>query len=188
MPRITKVYTRTGDDGTTGLGSGKRVPKTSPRIAAYGAVDELNAHIGVAIATNGLRQELTAPLRQVQNDLFHAGSDLCVPQEDRDRMPVPTIEQRHIDWQERVMDQLSESLKPLDNFILPGGTPAAAQLHVARTVCRRAERDVFALAASERVNLLVATYLNRLSDLLFVMARFQNTASGVADPLWDSRR
>ena len=187
MPRITKVYTRTGDDGTTGLGTGRRVPKISARIGAYGAVDELNSHVGVVLAAAGLRAELIEPLRRVQNELFHAGSDLCVPEEDRGQMPVPRIEERHVDALEHLMDQLSESLEPLANFVLPGGAPAAAQLHVARTVCRRAERDVFALAAEERVNPQIANYLNRLSDALFVMARFQNLKSGVPEPTWNSR-
>ncbi|MEX0881056.1 MAG: cob(I)yrinic acid a,c-diamide adenosyltransferase, partial [Thermoanaerobaculia bacterium] len=137
MPRITKVYTRTGDEGTTGLGGGQRVPKDSLRIAAYGTVDELNSHIGVAVAA-GVTEALAGPLAGVQNALFHLGSDLCILQEDKTRMPVPQIEQRHVDGLEALMDRLSEELPPLENFILPGGCPAAAQLHVARTVCRRA--------------------------------------------------
>lgn len=187
MPRITKVYTRTGDDGTTGLGTGRRVPKTSPRIAAYGTVDELNSQIGVALSTSGIQADLVEPLQRVQNELFHAGSDLCVPEADRAQLPVPRVEQRHIDALERLMDELSDALEPLANFILPGGMLAAAQLHVARTVCRRAEREVVALAAQEAINPLITRYLNRLSDALFVMARYQNLRSGVSEPLWDSR-
>lgn len=186
MPRITKVYTRTGDDGSTGLGTGARVPKNSPRIAAYGSVDELNSHIGVVLATNPAA-DLRDVLRRMQNELFHAGSDLCIPEADKATMPVPRIEERHITALELLMDELSEKLTPLENFILPGGSPAAAQLHVARAVCRRAERDVITLAEQEAVNPAVVKYLNRLSDALFVMARFQNVAAGVSDPLWDSR-
>ncbi len=186
MPRITKVYTRTGDDGTTGLGGGQRVPKESVRIEAYGTVDELNAQIGAALAT-GLHDALIGPLTRVQNDLFHLGSDLCMPEEDKVRTPVPGIEQRHIDELERLMDTLSEELPPLQNFILPGGSPGAAQLHVARTVCRRAERRLVALSRSERIGACAVAYLNRLSDALFVMARYENHRRGVRDPYWDSR-
>lgn len=186
MPRITKVYTRTGDDGTTGLGTGARVPKTDPRIAAYGAVDELNSLVGAALAS-GPVAELGAPLRAIQNELFHCGADLCVPEADKPRLPGPRIEPRHVAALEALMDSLSEALAPLENFILPGGHPAAAHLHVARAVCRRAERDVLQLAAREPVNPLIVHYLNRLSDALFVMARYQNQRSGVADPLWNSR-
>ena len=186
MPRLTKIYTRTGDDGTTGLGTGQRVPKTSPRIEAYGTVDELNSHIGV-ILTVGPVAELIEPLRRIQNELFHLGSDLCIPEADKAKMPVPRIEARHVDALEKLMDWCGEQLSPLENFILPGGHPAAAQMHVARTICRRAERVASALAALEPVGPQVVPYLNRLSDALFVMARFQNKLTGVDDPLWDSR-
>ena len=186
MPRITKVYTRTGDDGTTGLGSRRRVPKDSARIASYGTVDELNSHIGVAMAA-GLDRELMKALAGIQNDLFHLGSDLCIPEEDKVKMNAPKIEQRHIDALEQLMDRLSEALTPLENFVLPGGAPGAAQLHVARTVCRRAEREVIALRRTEAVGPFTVPYLNRLSDALFVMARYENKKKGIADLLWDSR-
>ncbi|MGE3181615.1 MAG: cob(I)yrinic acid a,c-diamide adenosyltransferase [Phycisphaerae bacterium] len=186
MPRITKVYTRTGDDGTTGLGDGSRVAKTSLRIAAFGTVDELSAQIGVALAS-GSNAELHGPLRKIQNELFHVGSDLCVPEAAKKSMPVPTIRDEHVHQLETLMDRLSESLAPLENFILPGGTLAAAQLHVARTVCRRAERDVIALGQEESIGPHVVHYLNRLSDALFVMARYQNKHTNVDDPVWDSR-
>ncbi len=186
MPRITKVYTRTGDDGTTGLGTGARVPKTSLRIEAYGTADELGSHVGLALAS-GVVSDLLEPLRQIQNELFHLGSDLCIPEADKAQMPVPCIQQRHVTQLEQLMDRLSERLEPLENFILPGGTPAAAALHVARAVCRRAERVAIALAAQEPIGPFVIQYLNRLSDTLFVMARYQNKLSNVADPLWDSR-
>ncbi len=186
MPRLTRIYTRTGDDGTTGLGTGTRVPKTSQRICAYGTLDELNSQLGVALAS-GLVADLLAPMRRVQNELFHAGSDLCVPEADKATMPVPKIEQRHIDGLEALIDRLNESMPALENFILPGGTLGAAQLHVARTVCRRAEREVLLLAEREPVGEHIVAYLNRLSDALFVCARYQNAKSGVADPTWDSR-
>jgi cob(I)alamin adenosyltransferase len=186
MPRITKVYTRTGDDGTTGLGGGQRVPKDSPRIEAYGTVDELNSQIGVVQAL-GVNSGIAEPLRGIQNDLFHLGSDLCILEEDKQRLSVPRIEERHVVALERLMDSLSEELSPLENFILPGGTPSAAALHVARTVCRRAERLVLALSRREPVGEWTVTYLNRLSDALFVMARHENKRRGVGDVLWNSR-
>jgi cob(I)alamin adenosyltransferase len=186
MPRITKVYTRTGDDGTTSLGSRRRVPKDSARIAAYGTVDELNSQIGAAMAA-GLDRKLMKVLAGIQNDLFHLGADLCVPEEDKGKMTLPKIEQRHIDALEQLMDRLSEALTPLENFVLPGGAPGAAQLHVARTVCRRAEREVIALRRVEAVGPFTVPYLNRLSDALFVMARYENKKRGIADLLWDSR-
>jgi cob(I)alamin adenosyltransferase len=186
MPRITKVYTRTGDDGTTGLGGGQRVRKDSRRIQAFGTVDELNSAIGVAVAL-GLCEPLRAPLAAVQNELFHLGSDLCVLEEDKAQFKVPVVEQRHVDALEELMDELSDALPPLENFVLPGGAPGAAQLHVARTVCRRAERLVIALSRKEAVNPCAVRYLNRLSDALFVMARFENLQRAVPDVLWNSR-
>jgi cob(I)alamin adenosyltransferase len=186
MPRITKVYTKTGDDGTTGLGSGRRVPKDSPRIEAYGTVDELNSYIGVAL-TAGVHEPVASALATIQNELFHLGSDLCIPEEDKKRLPAPKIEERHVLALEKLMDALSEELAPLENFILPGGSPSGATLHVARTVCRRAERRVLTLSRKERIGPYALTYLNRLSDALFVMARYENKKSGVADPLWNSR-
>lgn len=186
MPRITKVYTRTGDDGTTGLGGGQRVPKDSPRIVAYGTVDELNSALGVALAS-GLDARLENELARIQNELFHLGSDLCILEEDKARMPVPRIEPRHVTRLEQLMDELSTALTPLENFILPGGSLGAAQLHVARTVCRRAERLLLTLARVETISAETLRYLNRLSDALFVMARYENLKRGVGDVLWDSR-
>jgi len=185
MPRITRVYTRTGDDGTTALGSGERVGKDDPRIEAYGTVDELNSAIGVALAS-GLEPELEEVLARVQNELFHLGSDLCVPEESKERMPVPRIEERHVEAMEETIDRLTERLEPLANFLLPGGSPGASQLQLARTVSRRAERRVVSLAAASEINPLAQRYLNRLSDALFVMARYENHAKGVEEPLWDS--
>jgi len=186
MPRITKVYTRTGDDGTTSLGGGRRVPKDSARIDAYGTVDELNSAIGVALA-EGLDSEIAGPLGGVQNDLFHLGADLCIREEDKAQMPAPRVEQRHIDELERLMDRLSQHLSPLENFVLPGGSSGAAALHLARTICRRAERLVVSLSREEAVGPFTIAYLNRLSDALFVMARFENRRRGLPDVLWDSR-
>jgi len=186
MPRITKVYTRTGDDGTTGLGAGQRVGKDTLRIEAYGTVDELNSVLGVALAA-GLNETLAEALGAIQNELFHLGSDLCILEEDKAKMPVPGIEERHVVALEKLMDRLSEELSPLENFILPGGTPGAAQLHVARTVCRRAERIVIALGRQEPVGAWTVRYLNRLSDALFVMARHENRRRGTPDVLWNSR-
>jgi cob(I)alamin adenosyltransferase len=186
MPRITKVYTRTGDDGSTGLGGGQRVPKDSPRIEAFGTVDELNSGLGVALAL-GLVPRLVTALGPIQNELFHLGSDLCILEEDKQRFKVPTIEARHVDALEELMDELTDALPPLENFVLPGGAPGAAQLHVARCVCRRAERLVVALGRVEPIGPFAVRYLNRLSDALFVMARHENRARGVPDVLWDSR-
>jgi len=186
MPRITRVYTRTGDDGTTALGAGQRVAKDSRRVEAYGTVDEANSAIGAAMAA-GLDPVLQVELRLIQNDLFHVGSDLCVTESDKAARPVPRVEARHVERLERLIDRLSEDLPPLENFILPGGSAGAAQLHVARAVCRRAERVVVSLAREETVGDSVIVYLNRLSDALFVMARWENRQKQVPDVLWDSR-
>lgn len=186
MPRITKVYTRTGDDGTTALGGGQRLPKDAARIEAYGAVDELNSLLGAALA-QGLTAAVGEPLGRIQNDLFHLGSDLCVLEADKAATPVPRIEARHVAALEACLDGLTSELAPLQNFILPGGTPGAGWLHLARTVCRRAERRVVSLARQEPVGAFAIRYLNRLSDLLFVMARAENRGRGVTDVLWDSR-
>ena len=185
MPRITRVYTRTGDDGTTGLGVRARVRKDDARVEAYGAVDELNSALGVAFAA-GPSAPVAESLRRVQQELFHLGSDLCVPPDD-EAPPVPRIEPRHVEALERTIDRLQDELEPLANFVLPGGSPAAAALHLARTICRRAERRLVTLAAAEPVGAPALTYVNRLSDALFVMARYENLASGETDVLWDSR-
>jgi cob(I)alamin adenosyltransferase len=134
----------------------------------------------------GLDGDVAAALRPIQNDLFHVGSDLCILEEDKGRLPAPRIEARHVVALEKLMDRLSEDLSPLENFVLPGGSPGAAALHVARTVCRRAERLVLALSRQERINPDLLRYLNRLSDALFVIARFENKRRAVADVLWDS--
>lgn len=184
MPRLTKIYTKTGDEGMTGLGGGRRVPKDSPRVRAYGTVDELNSAIGVALAL-GLTERLTRELGSIQNELFDLGSDLCWPEDDERRARIPTVQPKHVERLERLIDELNDVVGPLTNFLLPGGAPGAAQLHVARTICRRAERETITLSHDEAIGELVLPYLNRLSDALFVMARFENHERGVSEPLWE---
>jgi cob(I)alamin adenosyltransferase len=186
MPRLTRLYTRKGDDGTTGLGGGQRVPKDSPRVTAYGAVDELNSAIGIALS-HGLVPRLAEILSIVQNELFHLGSDLCFLEEDKQKYKLPQIEARHVTVLERIIDELNEAVGPLENFILPGGAVGSAHLQLARTICRRAERDVIALSRLESIGEFVVAYLNRLSDALFVMGRYENKMRGVAEPLWNTK-
>jgi cob(I)alamin adenosyltransferase len=174
--RLTRIYTRTGDAGETSLGDGARVPKTDPRVVAYGTVDELNSQLGVVLAAE-LPDEVREQLARIQNDLFDLGADLSVPYADGDGKL--RIEQAQVEALEALCDRFNEDLPPLKSFVLPGGSETAARLHVARTVCRRAEID--ALRASP-VNPIVLTYLNRLSDLLFILARTAN--AGGAEPLW----
>jgi cob(I)alamin adenosyltransferase len=174
--RLTRIYTRTGDGGETSLGDGSRVPKTDPRVVAYGAVDELNAQLGVVLA-GALPAELRDPLERVQNDLFDLGADLSVPFSAGDGKL--RVEQPQVDELERLCDRFNEALAPLKSFVLPGGEPAAAALHVARTVCRRAEVETLRVSP---VNPLAPVYLNRLSDLLFILARSAN--AGRPEPLW----
>lgn len=185
MPRLTKIYTRKGDKGDTALGGGQRVPKDSLRVEAYGTVDELNSVIGVALA-GGLCERLTAVLPVIQNELFHLGSDLCFVEADKVKYALPEIAERHVLVLEGLIDEMTAVVGPLENFILPGGSLGSAQLHVARTVCRRAERIVTALVREEAIGGFVLAYLNRLSDALFVMARYENHQQGVAEPLWDT--
>jgi len=186
MPRLTTIYTRKGDEGETSLGGGQRVPKDSARVAAYGTVDELNSAIGVALA-HGLSPRLMETMPAVQNELFHLGSDLAFREEDKQTYQLPQIEERHVQNLEELIDELNEVVGPLQNFILPGGSIGAAHLHVARAICRRAERDVLTLARAEPIGPGVRPYLNRLSDLLFVMARYENQQRGIAERLWNSR-
>ena len=185
MPRLTKIYTRQGDKGLTHLSGGQRVPKNSLRVSAYGTVDELNSALGVALSF-GLCERLTSVLLEIQNELFHLGSDLSFLEEDKSKYPVPQIEARHVTKLESLIDEMTAVVGPLQNFILPGGSTGAALLHVARTICRRAERDVITLAEAESVGSQVIQYLNRLSDALFVMARYENHERGVPEPLWNS--
>jgi cob(I)alamin adenosyltransferase len=186
MPRITKVTTKTGDAGDTALATGRRVGKDHPRIEAYGTVDELSSLLGAVLAA-GLDADLVPGLLAVQNELFHLGAELATPAGDGAARPGPRIEERHVERLERWQDEIAAQLPPLANFELPGGSPAAAQLQVARAVCRRAERRVVALAAAEAVPPLAVRYLNRLSDLLFTLARGENHRQGIAQPVWDSR-
>jgi cob(I)alamin adenosyltransferase len=185
MPRLTKIYTRTGDDGLTSLGSRERVSKDSARVSAYGDVDELNSLLGVARAA-GLSSELDHLIPVIQNELFHLGSDLAYREDHDSSFQVPRIEARHVQKLEEIIDELLGEVGPLENFILPGGTLGATQLHVARAVCRRAERRVVTVAREETINSNILKYLNRLSDLLFTMARFENHQRGVDEVLWDT--
>lgn len=187
MVHINRVYTRAGDDGTTALVGGQRVPKDGLRIEAYGTVDELNSVIGVSVSS-GLHESMRDQFFVIQQVLFNLGSDLATLEADKARIALPQVERRHVEQLEQWIDAWNDALEPLRSFVLPGGGEiAAAQLHVARTVCRRAERVVIALAREEPVGAEVVPYLNRLSDLLFVAARFQVHQSGGREHLWDSR-
>jgi cob(I)alamin adenosyltransferase len=183
---MVKIYTKRGDKGETSLGGGQRVRKDTLRVQVYGTVDELNSQIGVALAT-GLCDKLMLALSVIQNELFDLGSDLCFIEEDKTKYSMPQIELAHVTRLETLIDEMSAELEPLKNFILPGGSQGSAQLHVARTVCRRAEREATTLVSQEAIGEQVLTYLNRLSDTLFVMARYQNLQQGVAEPQWRPR-
>jgi cob(I)alamin adenosyltransferase len=176
--RLSKIYTRTGDDGTTGLGDGTRVPKDHPRVEAFGTVDELNSVLGLLLA-EPLSDTWAAELTRIQHALFDLGGELCIPGRS-------VLTEDDVTGLEALLDRLNAELSPLKEFILPGGTRAAALCHLARTVCRRAERRVYALSRHEAVSPVALKYLNRLSDLLFVMARSINHAAGTADVLWQS--
>ena len=177
--RLTRIYTRAGDAGETSLGDGSRVPKTDLRIEAYGTVDELNSLLALALASSELPTEFRPWLERIQNQLFDLGADLSVPLEDeRERLRVAP---EQVEWLEQLCDLVNERLEPLKSFVLPGGGEAAARLHVARTVCRRAERAAVELAETAEINPLALAYLNRLSDLLFILAR---AASGGNELLW----
>ena len=178
--RLSKIYTKTGDDGTTGLGDGTRVAKDSVRVAAYGTVDELNSSLGIVLA-----QEIPAPIRealtQIQHDLFDLGGELCIP-------GMAMVHEADVERLEQTLDGFNADLPPLKDFILPGGGMAAACCHLARTVCRRAEREVVTLSRSEAVRPEAVRYLNRLSDLLFVLSRVLARASGHGEVLWQHER
>jgi cob(I)alamin adenosyltransferase len=189
MVNLTRIYTRTGDDGTTSLGDFSRTVKTDARLAAYADVDETNAAVGVAVTLGGLDEEVATLLRRVQNDLFDVGADLCTPLAESYETPPLRVQAPWVDELEAACDRFNEPLAKLRSFVLPGGTPGAAYLHVARTVTRRAERstwaaiEVYGTSEPGGVNPLTATYLNRLSDLLFILARVAND-DGRADVLW----
>ena len=178
---LTRIYTRLGDGGETHLGDMSRVAKTHPRIEAYGTVDELNAQLGVALTIPALPERIAGFLRRVQNDLFDVGADISVPHGgDRSRLRVLPGQ---TEWLETACDEVNAELEPLKSFVLPGGSPAAAQLHVCRTVCRRAERRT--IDCGDEVNRECVRYLNRLSDLLFILARAANEGD---EPLWEPGR
>ena len=176
--RLSKIYTRTGDDGTTGLGDGTRVAKDSLRVDAMGDVDELNSVIGLML-TETVPDILVDTLTQIQHDLFNLGGEICIPD-------YVILNQANIENLEEAIDTLNDALEPLKEFILPGGTKAAAYCHLARTVCRRAERKLITLARDEKVTAVSLKYLNRLSDLLFVLCRIINKEAGVPDVLWQN--
>lgn len=174
--RLSKIYTRTGDDGTTGLGDGSRINKDSLRVDAMGDVDELNSVIGIMM-TESVPDILVDALTQIQHDLFNLGGEICIP-------GYVILQKERIEDLEEAIDTLNDDLEPLKEFILPGGTKTAAYCHLARTVCRRAERKLIQLHRSEKVTDISLQYLNRLSDLLFVMCRVINKEAGVNDVLW----
>lgn len=178
--RLSKIYTRTGDDGSTGLGDGSRTEKDGTRVSAYGTTDELNSILGMVLS-NELPEDVGKVLHEVQHHLFDLGGELCIPGHQ-------AITQTHIDWLEKTLDHFNDALPALKEFILPGGSPAAAQCHLARTVCRRAERLVVSLQRVEQVPPFSMKYLNRLSDLLFVMARVLARHEGGVEVLWQKDR
>lgn len=181
MVKLTKIYTRGGDKGQTSLGSGVRVTKDDTRVDAYGEVDEANAIIGlVRLHTGG---DVDAMLSRIQNDLFDLGADLCTPESENPKYPPLRMVQEQVDRLEKEIDSLNAELGPLNSFILPGGSAVSAHLHHARTVCRRAERRMVTLSISENINDISISYINRLSDFLFVLARYGNN-KGVDDVLW----
>jgi len=179
--RLSKIYTRTGDDGSTGLGDGSRVAKDSLRVGAYGTVDELNSAIGMVLACEGVDDAVRETLTQVQHELFDLGGELCIP-------GMAMIEDADIARLEQSLDGFNDPLPPLKDFILPGGGMAASCCHLARTVCRRAEREVIALGREETIRPQAQRYLNRLSDLLFVLCRVLARASGHGEVLWQHER
>lgn len=182
-----KIYTRKGDDGGTGLFGGGRVSKADARVATYGDVDELNSVLGVCRAS-GLPADVDAVLDRVQNELFHFGAELATSPDHQKDIGVPKLADTDVEALEHAIDRADDELSPLTTFVLPGGCLAAAQLNVARTVCRRAERALVALAATEPVRAELLRYLNRLSDLLFTLARLANHRAGVADVPWAGRK
>lgn len=179
--RLSKIYTRTGDDGTTGLGDGSRTEKDGPRVEAYGTVDEANSAVGVVLAIDGVPANVIACLTDVQHDLFELGGELCIPGH-------TAITDKYVDRLERELDRLNEDLPSLKDFILPGGGPAAAACHIARTIVRRAERRVISLKKDETIREEVVRYLNRLSDLLFVVARVLARAESGQEVVWNRDR
>lgn len=179
--RLSKIYTRTGDDGTTGLGDCNRVDKDCERVEAYGTVDELNSAVGMVICHGDISTDIKACLTRIQNELFDLGSELCIPN-------FESLKENHINQLEADLDNFNSNLKPLKEFILPGGHPAAASCHLARAICRRAERRTVKLSHTEQVTVYAMRYLNRLSDLLFVISRLINHETNHPEPLWQHER
>lgn len=179
--RLSKIYTRTGDDGTTGLGTGDRISKHSKRVEVFGTVDELNSAIGVVLACENLDADLNDCLTRIQRQLFDLGGELCIP-------GTTVINAEAVAGLETTLEDLNADLPPLKDFLLPGGCQEAASCHIARAICRRAERRAWSLASDEEVNAHTLKYLNRLSDLLFVIARILNRRAGCAEPLWGQRQ
>lgn len=179
--RLSKIYTRTGDDGTTGLGDGVRVPKDDIRVEAFGTVDEANSVIGMVLAITNIPDDIRACLIEVQHELFDLGGELSMP-------GYRAIQQKHVDRLEHALDEFNDNLPPLKEFILPGGGPAAAACHLARTITRRAERCAWTLAKREQVPSEITMYLNRLSDLLFVISRLLARHEGGSEVLWKHER
>lgn len=179
--RLSKIYTRTGDDGSTGLADGNRIAKNAQRVEAMGTADELNCHIGLLIETLDSDDVLVESLRRIQHHLFDLGGEFAIPNS-------KVIGDDHIEWLEQTLDQHNDGLPPLKNFVLPGGTPAAAQCHLARAVCRRAERIVVALGHEDSINMASRHYLNRLSDLLFVFARVLARRNDGEEILWEQKK
>ena len=179
MVKLNKIYTKTGDKGSTQLGNGKRVEKNSLRVDAYGSVDEANATIGLSILRTNIK--IKKILQIIQNDLFDLGADLCIP--DKNNIQKLKITNDRVDYIEEKIDSFNKELAPINSFILPGGSESSTYLHIARTVTRRAERKVVALSKKEKINSVTIIYLNRLSDLLFVLARYTNS-KGKKDILW----
>lgn len=175
--RLTKIYTKTGDDGTTGLGTKQRVDKSHVRVEAYGTVDELNSAIGVVLAANDLSDDIRTILSRLQHELFELGGELCMPE-------YEALQHRHVERLENDLDQFNSRLPPLKDFILPGGTLVASYCHLARTICRRAERRMIQLHLQEPLRKEILQYINRLSDLLFVIARVLVLAAGKNEVLW----
>ena len=184
MPRLTKLYTRKGDQGTTHLTSGEQVSKDELRVRAYGSVDELNSALGLTRASSP-DSKVDELLGRVQNELFHLGAELSASGETKKE--GPRIEARHVRILETDIDELMGAVGPLENFVLPAGTPAAAALHLARSICRRAERELVALSREEQVSPAALSYLNRLSDTLFAMALYENKQRGKSEVYWNSR-
>jgi cob(I)alamin adenosyltransferase len=180
--KLDKIYTRTGDEGKTSLGDGSRLPKFHLRVTAYGSIDEANSVIGLAIL-HVVDPEVLQLLRHIQNDLFDVGADLCRPEKSGAEKPSLRITEEQVTWLEHQIDRFNAELQPLNSFVLPGGSPASSHMHHARTVTRRAERDVVRLSSDEPVNSAVLRYVNRLSDLLFVLARYLND-KGKEDVRW----